>query len=226
MSTKPRARRIAADEAHAWARNLTLGDAIGKAILVALTLYVDQDGCCYVSMAQLAEDCEVDIKTIRRRLDWLETDAKVLRRQHQWIDENGVRSSKPGGKQTTDAIQLLIEPHQTSIQVSPTHEGLPQKPGESRRSPVGVPVRSTLKSSEPEPESKIDQVFVIEGTKAWEAWVRYRRETPGQRPLNFSQRGEGPYAGKSGRWLPSLFPPSGPPSGTAEIPTDDFAQSA
>ncbi len=47
--------------------------------------------------------------------------------------------------------------------------------------------------------------FVIEGTRAWKAWLAYRRSIG--RPLNYGHAGDGPYKGKTGRWLPSLFPP-------------------
>jgi hypothetical protein len=64
------------------------------------------------------------------------------------------------------------------------------------------------------------RVFVIEGTPAWRAWSDYRRRIG--RPLNHSYSGAGPYAGKTGRHFPSLFPPksesTGPP-GT--LLTDD-----
>src|SRR5882672_4611620 len=50
---KRRPRRIAADEAHAWARNLRLNNAQAKLVLSMLTLYVDGDGYCFVGIPQL-----------------------------------------------------------------------------------------------------------------------------------------------------------------------------
>lgn len=51
-------------------------------------------------------------------------------------------------------------------------------------------------------------VFVIEGTRAWKAWVEYRRSIG--RPVNGSYGGEGEFKGKSGRHFASLFPPGHP----------------
>jgi hypothetical protein len=47
-----------ADEAHAWARNLRLNNSQAKLVLSMLTLYVDGDGYCFVSIPSLAEDTD------------------------------------------------------------------------------------------------------------------------------------------------------------------------
>lgn len=55
-------------------------------------------------------------------------------------------------------------------------------------------------------ESKVaGKIFVIEGTRAWTAWCDHRRSQG--KPVNFSYRGEGEYAGKTGRHFETLFPP-------------------
>ena len=53
MSAPRRKRRIAADEAHAWARNLRLRNPYAKLILSMLTLYVNGEGECYASVNAL-----------------------------------------------------------------------------------------------------------------------------------------------------------------------------
>lgn len=108
-SRKPRARRIAADEAHAWARNLRLGNPLAKLVLCMLALYVNGDGECFVSVNQLAEDCELERKTIMSRLAWLETSAKVIKRARQWVDAGGARHNSPAGRPTSDKITLLLD---------------------------------------------------------------------------------------------------------------------
>lgn len=119
MTTKERAgrraRRIAADEAHAWARNLRLGNHHAKSVLRSLTLYVDGDGFCFVGIEQLADDCELSADTVRRRLVWLEEIGSISR-QSQWIDASGVRNGEGRGKRTSDLIRLLVEADQDEIE--------------------------------------------------------------------------------------------------------------
>lgn len=110
-----RPRRIAADEAHAWARNLRLGNIQAKIVLSMLSLYVDGEGACYVGIPQLAEDCELSPDTVRRRLAWLE-DIGALSRQAQWIDEYGNRNGQGRGKRTSDRIVLLLSADADAIE--------------------------------------------------------------------------------------------------------------
>lgn len=104
---KRRARRIAADEAHAWARNLRLNNPHAKLTLSMLSQYVDGDGYCFVSIPTLADDTELAASTVRNRLAWLE-EIGAIARLPQWIDEYGRRNSV-GGKRTSDLIRLMID---------------------------------------------------------------------------------------------------------------------
>lgn len=113
--TARRARRIAADEAHAWARNLRLRNHHAKSVLRSLTLYVDGDGFCYVAIPTLAEDCELSDDTVRRRLQWLE-DVGAIARSAQWIDERGVRNGDGRGKRTSDQIRLMFDADDAAIE--------------------------------------------------------------------------------------------------------------
>lgn len=103
-----RLRRIGSDEAHAWARNLRLGNPYAKLVLCMLTLYVDAEGSCFVGAATLAEDCELSVNTVRGRLAWLEN-VGVIRRSPQWIDDKGNRNGEGRGRRTSDSVQLLID---------------------------------------------------------------------------------------------------------------------
>jgi hypothetical protein len=107
-TAKRRPRRIAADEAHSWARNLRLGNIHAKLVLSMLSLYVDGNGVCWVSAQALAEDCELSDDTVRRRLAWLD-EIGAIAREPQWIDEDGRRNGERRGKRTTDRIQLLYD---------------------------------------------------------------------------------------------------------------------
>lgn len=103
-----RPRRIASDEAHAWARNLRLGNAHAKYVLCMLTLYVNGDGSCFVGIDQIADDCELASETVRRRLAWLE-EVGAIARTPQWIDATGKRNGDGRGKRTSDDIRLLVD---------------------------------------------------------------------------------------------------------------------
>lgn len=103
-----RARRIAADEAHAWARNLRLNNPLAKLILSMLTQYVNGDGVCWVSVASLAEDCELAQNTIRDRLGWLEQRGAITRIP-RWVDDHGHRNSESRGRRTSDDIRLMMD---------------------------------------------------------------------------------------------------------------------
>lgn len=170
MNTARRKRRIAADEAHAWARNLRLHNPIAKLVLSMLTLYVDGDGSCFVGAAALAEDCELAIETVRRRLSWLEGIGALVRIP-QWLDEKGHRTSSGTGRRTSDEIRLLMGADAEEIEEkaknsasdsdkvnTPSGRGLNEEPKsdqESVSSPLGVglPTNSGVGLiSEPEPE--------------------------------------------------------------------------
>jgi hypothetical protein len=112
---KPRPRRIAADEAHAWARNLRLKNTVAKFILCMLTQYVDGDGICFVSINSLAEDTELSTQTIRTRLAWLE-EIGAIARTPQWVDEFGHRNGAGKGRRTSDNIRLMVDLNQEQLE--------------------------------------------------------------------------------------------------------------
>lgn len=105
---KRRARRIAADEAHAWARNLRLNNPHAKLTLSMASLYVDGDGYCFVSIPTLADDTELSTQTVRNRLAWLE-EIGAIARLPQFIDEYGRRNGEGKGKRTSDLIRLMLD---------------------------------------------------------------------------------------------------------------------
>jgi pyocin large subunit-like protein len=109
VARKPRPRRIAADEAHSWARHLKLGNPYAKLVLSMLTIYVNGDGSCFVGIEQLAEDTELSADTVRKRLAWLER-VGAIARFPQWIDASGRRNGDGRGKSTSDEIRLLTMP--------------------------------------------------------------------------------------------------------------------
>jgi hypothetical protein len=185
-----RKRRIAADEAHSWARNLRLGNAHAKYVLCMLTLYVNGEGVCFVSIPQLSDDCELAGETIRRRLAWLEEIGAIARRA-QWIDDSGRRNSDGRGRRTSDEIVLLLEADCDDIEgrasghgglsdpVSQTGSGDDTKIAQPSVSPpTGTPLAPSLRtgpeSSEPEPEPE-DSPLPPSGGPRDEGWEDFKQ---------------------------------------------------
>lgn len=133
---KHRPRRIASDEAHAWARNLRLGNPHAKFVLCMLTGYVNGEGSCFVSIGHLAEDCELVENTVRRRLAFLE-EIGALVRVPQWVDEAGRRNGDGRGRRTTDEIRLLIDADIDEIEAKARGNG--EEPPHDSPSPDPAP---------------------------------------------------------------------------------------
>lgn len=103
-----RKRRVAADEAHSWARNLRLGNPMAKLVLSMMTLYVNGEGICTVGVETLAEDCELSPDTVRKRRAWLEQIGAIALFP-RWVDENGKANTDGRGRRTSDEVRLLID---------------------------------------------------------------------------------------------------------------------
>lgn len=194
MSTqaKPRRRRFASDEAHAWARNLQLRNPYAKSVLRAIALYTNDEGSCIAGIPTLADDTDLSEDTVRKRLKFLEEIGAIVRLP-RWLDENGRSNTEGRGKRTTDDIRMLIDADVDAIEArargeDPDDEG----DGEAEFSPrsqqglnhapetvspvpvVGQPSHcSEGLTSEPEPESSPQPPSGgspdIEGWKEFEA---------------------------------------------------------
>ena len=127
---KRRPRRIAADEAHAWARNLRLGNSLAKLVLSMCTLYVDGEGRCFPGIESLSEDTELSIDTVRKRLAWLEQIGAIARFP-QWIDEAGRRNGDGRGRRTSDEIRLLMDADPEGIERRANGNGDDTEPSNS-----------------------------------------------------------------------------------------------
>ena len=132
-----RKRRLASDEAHAWARSLKLGNPYAKSILKSLALHVDYEGKAFVSIGQLAEDCDLSEDTVRRRLKFLEdTGAIVI--FPCWIDNQGRRNTEGRGKRTTDDIRLLVDADPEAIEARAAGENPPEQSDDTASSPSEI----------------------------------------------------------------------------------------
>ena len=78
-------------QAMTWAVRQTVGNATGKAILLMLANYADENGSCFPSHEKLAEACECSPKTVGRWIADFEA-ANILSREKRY-GEGGYRRS-------------------------------------------------------------------------------------------------------------------------------------
>jgi hypothetical protein len=98
---------IGSDKARVWSRELPLRNCSAKAIMLAMSNYVDERGYCSPSIAALASDTDQSAATVRRRLHWLQN-LGVLGLFPQWIDENGRLNQDGRGRRTQDEIRFIM----------------------------------------------------------------------------------------------------------------------
>jgi hypothetical protein len=199
-----------------------LNNPIAKLVLLILTQYVNGYGDCFVGLKHLAEDCDLDVRTVRSRLDWLENIAKVIRRYPQFIDADGTRNTQRRGRQTTDLIRLLIEGvEQSSTEFEDEFRGSPDDPPRGDvRGDVGSDIyvsppnknlnmnmnyarsRSRAKAPAPARGKAIDSDpfdFVCHGTRWWRALEALDPDHMSKVPKNYY--GVGKDANHTGWWF-------------------------
>jgi DNA-binding transcriptional regulator YhcF (GntR family) len=110
--------------AMAWARAIKTGSATVKSVLLAVANYADEEGICWPSQDQLAEDTELSRHSIMRALDQLE-DMGLMSRE---------RRHRKDGSRTSDLIMLdlsstqLRSSQQRSTQQQPKSHGATAEP--------------------------------------------------------------------------------------------------
>ncbi|WP_018390894.1 helix-turn-helix domain-containing protein [Ancylobacter sp. FA202] len=87
-------------EAMAWAKRQQTGSMGAKSVLRALADYADEDGCCWPSRRQIADDTEMAPGSVSRHLAALEAGRLIAREER--LRDNGSRS--------TDMIRLMMKP--------------------------------------------------------------------------------------------------------------------
>ena len=97
-----------------WAVNQTVGNALAKAVLMALANCADDVGFCFPGQERLARDTEQGERTVRRHLDKLEA-IGLISRAHRY-DKNG--------KRTSDSCQLSLP---ASVAASSDTTGQPRQ---------------------------------------------------------------------------------------------------
>lgn len=130
-STRPKLRRrFASDEAHAWARNLRLGNPHAKSLLRAIALYSNDEGSCIAGIGTLAEDTDLSPYTVRKRLAFLEEIGAIIKIA-RWLDDKGRPNTEGRGKRTTDDIRLQIDADVEMIEARARGDVPPDDDGEA-----------------------------------------------------------------------------------------------
>jgi DNA-binding Lrp family transcriptional regulator len=94
-------------EALNWARKIYVGDAYGKSVLRAIADYADEHGYCFPSLARLANDCDLSVDSVRRRIKLLEEHGIIVTFRC-WVDETGKRNGEGRGRETSRDIRLRL----------------------------------------------------------------------------------------------------------------------
>ncbi len=95
-------------EALNWARKTHCGDAMAKSLLRAIGDYADEAGLGWPSLGRLADDCDMSVDSVRRRLKVLE-EIGVIATRRAWMDEHGRRNHDGRGRETSRDIQCLLQ---------------------------------------------------------------------------------------------------------------------
>ena len=105
--------------AMAWARSIKTGSATVKSVLLAVANYADEEGICWPSQEQLADDTELSRHSIMRALDQLEDMGLMSRdRRHR---KDGSRTSDLITRDLSSTQQRSSE--QRSTQQQPKSHG-------------------------------------------------------------------------------------------------------
>lgn len=108
----------------AWARAMKTGSATIKSVLLAVANYADEEGICWPSQEQLADDTELSRHSIMRALDQLE-EMGLLSRE---------RRHRGDGSRSSDLIMLDLSStqqrstQQRSTQQQPKSQGATAEP--------------------------------------------------------------------------------------------------
>lgn len=146
--------RMGSDAAHTWARNLRLGNPYAKSVLLALTLYVNDEGSCFAGIGSLADDTDLSEDTVRKRLRWLE-EIGAIARFARFRDENGRVNIDGRGKQTTDEIRLMLDADPDAIEARARGDlGEPEDAAQSVGADAGAPPISPCQQQGLNPETE------------------------------------------------------------------------
>lgn len=152
-------------QAMAWAVKQKVGNATGKAILLMLANYADEEGKCFPSQETLAAECECSKRSI---LDWLQKfeDMGLLKRD---------RRHGAGGYRRSDILTLSL-----GAEFSPENNSRenPSKPKCSTftAEPITEPIRSSsLRSDDKREPSQFDELSKVLDAEHANAVIAHRK---------------------------------------------------
>lgn len=125
-------------QAMAWAVKQKVGNATGKAILLMLANYADEQGECFPSQERLADECECSVATVARWVKAFE-EMGFLSRQKQYGE---------GGYRRADRLRICTDLPVTKLPITelPIRE-LPNSESKLTRQKAGAEPINTLSSA-------------------------------------------------------------------------------
>lgn len=191
-------------QALAWAIEQPVpGEA--KLVLMSLANHADHTtGHCSFDPPTIAIEASVTEAAIPRYVGALRRNGYLAREEkgrerEYWIQfDREPREWAWSAAEAPEAVDAAPAPVATSTPSAAPTSFRPAKQAEARKAVVAAVE-----------EAKPQRVFVIEGSKAWDAWIAHRRAN-GVRPL-LPPTGSSLVNGRSvrGWWFESLFPRSG-----------------
>ncbi len=133
-------------QAMAWAVKQKVGNATGKAILLMLANYADEDGRCFPSQETLATECECSKRSV---LDWLQKfeDMGILKRD---------RRHGAGGYRRSDILTLSL-----SAAFSPENNSRENPSAPKCSTFTAEPITEPINSSVPREAGEFDRFWQL-----------------------------------------------------------------
>jgi hypothetical protein len=143
-------------QAMAWATNLKVGNATGKAILLILANYADESGACFPSQKRIADESECSVATAARWLKRFE-ETGVLERRKQYGE---------GGYRKADRLFLNLQLTELPSRELPNSVSILTRHSDGAE-PVREPVKKDSINTIPKnrPKSELEKVLDPERAK-------------------------------------------------------------
>lgn len=162
-----------------WAKNVTVGSASKKAVLMVLADYADHEWSCFPSQARIAEEAEVGERTVRRILAEWEDQGLITRRHRIATDGRGRSSDRIFLQPANLAARSTKRPgdaDQPATGDRPTGQAMAGEPLENHQEPQVL----TLITETP-PSATLEQDFA----DWWGEYPKERRQEKAQALIEY-----------------------------------------